>query len=113
MNVTKQYPVKRLLAGTIITSEGIQRNMLISRLYDTTIEMHPFSRETHSTPYVGLVASISPDKLTPGLIKEIERHALNSKTPDIFSFLLNNESLSTLPHGRLLSIGPQSIIIEI
>lgn len=105
--------VRRLMAGSLISAEGISRNVIVSLLPDGSIAVAPFSHEIHSTPFIGAVAVVDASLLSPVIIKGIERiSASGGDAPAVHSFLSDVGVLLSPPRGKLLAVAPQSIIIE-
>ncbi|MDE5608505.1 MAG: hypothetical protein K2I64_06195 [Muribaculaceae bacterium] len=104
---------RRLLAGTVISADGISRNMIISREQDSRLTMSPFTHEIHSTAFVDCIAFVDTSRITRAIIKEIERISAEEDTPAVQSFLSAQGLLAAPGQGALLAVGTQSIIIEI
>ncbi|MDE6832079.1 MAG: hypothetical protein K2J07_05040 [Muribaculaceae bacterium] len=103
----------RLLAGTLISDAGISRNTIVCRDSDSQLSLRPFTHEMHSTPFIDCVALIVPTRLTPDHIKEIERISASGDTLAIYSYLFGHDLLASTANGVPISVGLQSIIIEI
>lgn len=100
-----------ILARHLITPDGISRNRLLSRETNGKLQILPFERETHSTSFADIAATVDALRITDALLQKTEFLYRENCTPESIHEYLQEEGVLSA-NGAVMTIGTQSIIIE-